>query len=89
MSIITDLSSVKKGDIICSIYHNEEKKWSRTLQERDGNILINIHKLEVERSVNGEYHWILGLYKPDKSGVYIFRLDIDDNKVRVWKGSSY
>ena len=62
ISIKTDLTGLKTGDIICSVWSSTDKKWVRILKDNEGND-INIHKLEVERSLNGSNSWILCLYK--------------------------
>ena len=86
ISIKTDLSGVKNGDTICSVWSRKDKKWVRILKDKDGNN-INIYKLEVERSLNGSDKWILCLYKlyfPK----YIFYLD-DNLKFKIWKKSAF
>ena len=72
-----DLSGLHIGDVICSIYSKSDKKWIRTLNDRDGNA-IHIHKLVVERSLNSN-NWILCLLNknPDLDK-HIFYLDIED-----------
>ena len=61
------------------------------LKDKDGND-VNIHKLEVERSLNGSNNWILCLYKlnlKDEKQKHIFYLNFDDNsKIRIWKKSA-
>ena len=91
-SIISDITGVKNGDIICSVWCSADKKWVRTLKDNEGND-ININKLEVERSLNGINSWILCLYKPntkDKNQKYVFYLDLDSNlKFKIWKKSAF
>lgn len=88
VSIKTDITCVKTGDIICSVWSHIDKKWIRILKDKDGNE-TNIHKLEVERSLNGSHKWILCLHKlnsEDKNQKHIFYLDLDDNlKFKIWK----
>ena len=87
-SIKTDLTGVKTGNIICSVWSKIDKKWVRTLKDTDGYD-INIHKLEVERSLNGCKTWILCLYKlnsKDEKQKYVFHLDIDKySQFKIWK----
>ena len=84
VAIKTDLSGVNKGDTICSVWSRKDKKWVRILKDNDGNN-IYIHKLEVERSLNGSNKWILCLYESYlKDTKHIFYLD--DNLVfKIWK----
>jgi hypothetical protein len=87
MSIKVDLSDIKTGDIICSVWSRVQNKWIRTLKDKDNND-INIHKLEVERSLNGSVNWILCLYQlnsKDCKGKHIFYLDLDKFKFKIWK----
>jgi len=88
MSLIkTDITGIETGDTICSIWSYVDKKWVRILKDKDGND-INIHKLEVERSLNGSNNWILCLYKlnsKDKNQKHIFHLDLDKFQVKIWK----
>ena len=88
--IKTDLTGVKTGDIICSVWSHADKKWVRTLKDIDGNN-INIHKLKVERSLNGT-KWILCLYKLNSTDInqkHIFYLDLDNNlKFKIWQKSA-
>ena len=87
MASIEDLYNVKSGDIMCSIWNKNDKKWVRVLQDNEGNNVC-IHKLEVERSLNGSKNWILCLYKQDSTNnneKYVFHLDIDTIKAKIWK----
>ena len=87
MASIENLYNVKSGDIMCSIWNKNDKKWVRVLQDNEGN-LVYIHKLEVERSLNGSKHWIICLYKQNRinnNEKYVFYLDIDKIKVKFWK----
>jgi len=92
ISIKADITGVKTGDIICSVWSSTDKKWVRTLKDNEGND-ININKLEVERSLNGSNSWILCLYKlntKDKNQKYVFYLDLDSNlKFKIWKKSAF
>jgi len=86
-SVLSDLSGIAEGDIICSVRVKPETRWKRKLQDKDGNE-VNIHRLEVERSLNSGTNWILCLYKENRTSEYdkhIFLLDLDDTQVKVWK----
>ena len=90
-SIKSDITDVKTGDIICSVWSSTDKKWVRTLKDNEEND-ININKLEVERSLKGSNCWILCLYKlntKDTNQRYVFYLDLDSNlKFKIWKKSA-
>ena len=84
MSIITDLSGVNEGDIICSVCVSPSKKWVRELKDIDGNI-INIHKLIVERSLNSNDKWIICLNnRIPENNKHVFYLNFLKIKVRKW-----
>ena len=81
---ISDLSGVKKNNIICSVQISPNKKWVRKLKDKDGNE-INIYKLKVERSLNNGNTWILCLYHSNSNEQkHIFLLDIEKIKIRYW-----
>ena len=91
MATIADLYDVKSGDIMCSVWNKTNKKWVRVLQDNEGND-VYIHKLEVERSLNGCKDWIICLYEKNKTNnnnKHVFHLDIDKTKVKIWKNSTF
>lgn len=88
-SIIKHAYNVKSGDVICSVWNYTDKKWTRTLIDKDGNE-VNIHSLEVERSIRGsDMNWVICLYKTpvkNTNDKHIFLLDLDvQHKFRVWE----
>lgn len=81
----TDLTGVSDGDIICSIAISPCKKWQRTIADRDG-VMVDIHKLAVERSLNSGDIWILCLHNRDiNKQTHVFYLNWNKTRVRVWK----
>ena len=87
-TIITSLSGVEEGDVVCSVWSSANKKWFRVMKDNDGND-ISVYKLEVERSLVGEEtRWILCLYQACSKNTnekHVFHLNLDKCKVRVWK----
>jgi len=89
-TIITSLSGVEEGDVVCSVWSSADKKWVRVVKDEERND-ISVYKLEVERSLAGggeENRWILCLYQVCSKNLnekHVFYLNIDKCKVRVWK----